>query len=160
MTEAELGELRGLAARRTTAQALALRARIVLASATGAQHKQVAADLACDPQTVRKWRNRFIEQRMDGLHDEPRSGAPRSIDDERIETVIVCTLESTPPDATHWSSRGMARASGLSVSTVQRRVPIALARWGPIWRAFGLQPHRMETFKLSTDPDFVSRLSG
>ena len=141
-----MSELRGLTARRSTAQAVALRARIVLASASGAQHKQVAAELDCDPQTVRKWRNRFIAPRMDGLRDEPRSGAPRSIDDERIEAVIVRTLESTPPDATHWSSRGMARASGLSVSTVQR-----------VWRAFGLQPHRMETFKLSTDPDFVAK---
>ncbi len=136
LTEMELGELRGLAARRSTAQAMALRARIVLASATGAQHKQVAAELNCDPQTVSKWRNRFITQRIDGLRDEPRSGAPRSIEDERIEAVIVRTLESTPADATHWSSRGMARASGLSVSTVQR-----------VWRAFGLQPHRMETLQ-------------
>lgn len=141
-----MSELRGLTARRSTAQAVALRARIVLASASGAQHKQVAAELDCDPQTVRKWRNRFIAPRMDGLRDEPRSGAPRSIDDERIEAVIVRTLESTPPDATHWSSRGMARASGLSVSTVQR-----------VWRAFGLQPHRMGTFKLSTAPDFVAK---
>jgi transposase len=147
LTEAELVELRGVAARRTTAQAMALRARIVLASATGAQHKQVAKALNCDPQTVRKWRGRFVEQRIEGLRDEPRSGAPRSIDDERIERVIVQTLESTPSDATHWSSRGMARASGLSVSTVQR-----------VWRAFGLQPHRMETFKLSTDPDFVAKV--
>ena len=134
LTEVELGELRGLAARRTTAQAMALRARIVLASATGAQHKQVAAELNCDAQTVRKWRGRFIERRIVGLRDEPRSGAPRTIDDQRIETVIVRTLESTPPDATHWSSRGMARASGLSVSTVQR-----------VWRAFDLQPHRVFT---------------
>lgn len=147
LSEAERAELSGLAARRTTAQGLALRARIVLASATGAQHKQVAAELSCDPQTVRKWRSRFLDQRVDGLHDEPRSGAPRSIDDQRIEQVIVRTLESTPPDATHWSSRGMARASGLSVSTVQR-----------VWRAFGLQPHRLETFKLSTDPDFVAKV--
>ena len=82
-----------------------------------------------------------------GLRDEPRPGAPRTIDDERIEAVIVRTLESLPPDATHWSSRGMAKASGLSVSTVQR-----------IWRAFGLQPHRIETFKLSTDPVFVDKV--
>lgn len=147
LSEAERAELSGLAARRTTAQGLALRARIVLASAAGAQHKQVAAELSCDPQTVRKWRGRFLDQRVEGLHDEPRSGAPRSIDDQRIEQVIVRTLESTPPDATHWSSRGMARASGLSVSTVQR-----------VWRAFGLQPHRLETFKLSTDPDFVAKV--
>jgi transposase len=100
-----------------------------------------------DRQTVGKWRRRFVEHRVDGLRDEPRSGAPRTIDDARIEAVIVRTLESLPPDATHWSSRGMAEASGLSVSTVQR-----------IWRAFGLQPHRLETFKLSTDPDFVAKV--
>jgi transposase len=147
LMEAERAELRGLAARRNTAQALALRARIVLASATGAQHKQVAAELGCDPQTVRKWRGRFLERRLDGLRDEPRSGAPRTIGDERVEAVLVRTLESAPSDATHWSSRGMARASGLSVSTVQR-----------IWRAFGLRPHRLETFKLSTDPDFVAKV--
>ena len=147
LTEAERAELRGLAARRSTAQALALRARIVLASATSAQHKRVAAELGCDPQTVRKWRGRFLDRRVDGLRDEPRPGAPRTVDDARIEQVIVRTLESAPPDATHWSSRGMAAASGLSVSTVQR-----------IWRAFGLQPHRLETFKLSTDPDFVAKV--
>jgi transposase len=96
---------------------------------------------------VAKWRRRFAEQRLDGLRDEPRSDAPRPVEDERIEAVIVRTLESQPPDATHWSSRGMARASGLAVSTVQR-----------IWRAFGLQPHRLETFKLSTDPDFVAKV--
>ena len=84
---------------------------------------------------------------MYGLHDEPRSGAPRTIDDARIEAVIVKTLESLPEDATHWSSRGMAKVSGLSVSTLQR-----------VWRAFGLQPHRMETFKLSTDPNFVAKV--
>lgn len=147
LSEAERTELQSLAARRSTAQALALRARIVLACAEGGQNKEVAARLGLDRQTVGKWRRRFIEQRLDGLHDEPRSGTPRTIDDARIEAVIVRTLESLPPDATHWSSRGMAKASGLSVSTVQR-----------IWRAFGLQPHRLETFKLSTDPDFVAKV--
>ena len=107
----------------------------------------MAADLRIDKTMVGKWRRRFVERRIDGLRDEPRSGAPRTVDDARIEAVIVRTLESLPPDATHWSSRGMARASGLSVSTVQR-----------IWRAFGLQPHRLETFKLSTDPDFVAKV--
>lgn len=147
LSESERSELATLAARRKTAQALALRARIVLACAEGAQNKDIAADLRISPSTVGKWRRRFVECRMDGLHDEPRSGAPRTIDDARIEAVIVRTLESTPPDATHWSSRGMARASGLSVSTVQR-----------IWRAFGLQPHRCESFKLSTDPLFVEKV--
>jgi transposase len=113
----------------------------------GGQNKVIAARLGVDRETVGKWRRRFTADRLDGLRDEPRSGAPRTIEDERIEAVVVRTLESTPPDATHWSSRGMARASGVSVSTVQR-----------IWRAFGLQPHRLETFKLSTDPDFVAKV--
>ena len=147
LTEVERAELSALAARRKTAQALALRARIVLACMEGEQNKDVAARLALYETTVGKWRRRFAEHRLDGLRDEPRSGAPRTVDDARIEAVIVRTLESQPPDATHWSSRGMARASGLSVSTVQR-----------IWRAFGLQPHRLETFKLSTDPDFVAKV--
>ena len=147
LSETERFELKSLAARRNTAQALALRARIVLSCAEGKQNKQVAAHLRVDETTVGKWRRRFVEQRMDGLRDEPRSVAPRTVDDARIEAVIVRTLESTPPAATHWSSRGMAKVCGLSVSTVQR-----------IWRAFGLQPHRMETFKLSTDPDFVAKV--
>jgi transposase len=147
LSQAERSELMSLASRRKTAQALALRARIVLACAEGGQNKVVAAQLGLDRQTVGKWRRRFVEHRVDGLHDEPRSGTPRTIEDVRIETVIVRTLESLPPDATHWSSRSMAEASGLSVSTVQR-----------IWRAFGLQPHRLETFKLSTDPEFVAKV--
>jgi transposase len=147
LSEAERSELRSLANRRNTAQALALRARIVLACAEGGQNKVVAARLGLDRQTVGKWRRRFLEHRLDGLRDEPRSGTPRTIEDARIEAVIVRTLETVPPDATHWSSRSMARASGLSISTVQR-----------IWRAFGLQPHRLETFKLSTDPDFVAKV--
>jgi transposase len=145
LSDDERAELKSLTARRKTA--LALRARIVLACAEGGQNKDVAAKLNLDKATVGKWRRRFVEQRVDGLHDEPRPGAPRTIDDARIEAVIVATLESLPENATHWSSRGMARASGLSVSTVQR-----------VWRAFGLQPHRMETFKLSTDPNFVAKV--
>jgi len=147
LDEVERAELTSLASRRSTAQALALRARIVLACAEGEQSKVVATRLAVDPDTVSKWRRRFAEHRLEGLWDEPRSGTPRTIEDARIEAVIVRTLETKPPDATHWSSRGMARACGLSVSTVQR-----------IWRAFGLQPHRLETFKLSTDPDFVAKV--
>jgi transposase len=96
---------------------------------------------------VGKWRRRFVAQRLEGLRDEPRPGAPRTIEDRRIEAVIARTLESQPQGATHWSSRGMAHDCGLSVSTVQR-----------IWRAFGLKPHRQETFKLSTDPDFVAKV--
>ena len=147
LSEDERAELRALAARRKTAQALALRARIVLLAGDGITNKEVAARLAIDPVTVGKWRRRFLADRLDGLRDEPRCGAPRTVEDARIEAVIVRTLESLPADATHWSSRGMAKASGLSTSTVQR-----------IWRAFGLQPHRAETFKLSTDPDFVTKV--
>jgi transposase len=147
LEESEQEELQALVSRRKTAQALALRARIVLACAQGGENQEVAARLGIDRGTVGKWRRRFIEHRLEGLRDEPRSGAPRTIEDARIEAVIVRTLETLPKDATHWSSRGMAKASGLSISSVQR-----------IWRAFGLQPHRLETFKLSTDPDFVAKV--
>jgi len=147
ISETERTELMSLASRRSTAQALALRARIVLGCAAGEQNKAVAARLEVGENMVGKWRRRFAEHRLEGLRDEPRSGTPRTIEDARIEAVIVRTLESLPPDATHWSSRGMAKASGLSISSVQR-----------IWRAFGLQPHRLETFKLSTDPDFVAKV--
>src|SRR5438309_117664 len=136
-----------LSARRKTGQALALRARIVLECARGLENREVAARLRLAKGTVGKWRRRFVEHRLDGLRDDPRSGAPRTIEDADIEAVIVKTLESMPENATHWSSRGMAKASGISVSSVQR-----------IWRAFGLQPHRIETFKLSTDPDFVVKV--
>jgi transposase len=116
-------------------------------ASTGARNKDVAARLGIDPATVGKWRRRFLAARVDGLHDEPRSGTPRTITDDRIEAVIVKTLESAPAGATDWSSRNMARVAGLSVSSVQR-----------IWRAFGLQPHRSETFKLSIDPLFVKKV--
>jgi transposase len=147
LTEVEKSELTALAARPKTAQALAGRARIVLACADGLENKAVGQQLDVHPQTVGKWRRRFLAQRMEGLRDEPRPGAPRTIEDQRIEAVITRTLESQPKGATHWSSRGMARQTGLSVSTVQR-----------IWRAFGLKPHRQETFKLSTDPNFVAKV--
>ena len=147
VTASDRIELESLANRRKTAQALAMRARIVLGCASGMHNKDVAAQLGIDPVTVSKWRRRFVADRLDGLRDEPRPGAPRTVDDARIEAVITQTLESLPDDATHWSSRGMARTSGLSTSTVQR-----------IWRAFGLQPHREGTFKLSTDPDFIDKV--
>jgi transposase len=147
LSVAEEEALCSLAGRRTTAQALALRARIVLSCATGERNQDVAAKLGVTPQTVGKWRGRFVSRRLDGLHDEPRPGVPRSIDDARVEAVIVATLETMPADATHWSSRAMARASGISTSSVQR-----------IWRAFGLQPHRAETFKLSNDPLFIDKV--
>ena len=133
--------------RRKTAQALALRARIVLDCAAGLDNKVIAQRLAITPQTVSKWRKRFAQWRLDGLVDAPRSGAPRTIDDAMVEAVITKTLETTPKNATHWSTRAMAREIGLSQTAVSR-----------IWRAFGLQPHRQETFKLSTDPLFVEKV--
>ena len=114
LSEAERAELTSLASRRSTAQALALRARIVLGCAAGEQNKTVAARLEICEITVGKWRRRFAEHRLEGLRDEPRSGTPRTLEDARIEAVIVGTLESLPPDATHWSSRSMAKASGVS----------------------------------------------
>ena len=147
LSEGHRAELTSLAVRRKTAQALALRAKVVLLASDGLQNKDVAARLDIDPATAGKWRKRFLAAGLDGLRDEPRCGAPRTMDDARIEAVIVRTLESVPADATHWSSRGMAKASGVSTSSVQR-----------IWRAFGLQPHRAGTFKLSTDPDFVCKV--
>jgi transposase len=133
--------------RATTAQALALRARIVLRCASGATNTAVAEHLHVSQQMVCKWRARFAERRLDGLLDEPRPGAPRKHTDAVVERLITKTLERTPRDATHWSTRSMAKASGLSQSTV-----------GRMWRAFGLQPHRTETFKLSTDPLFVDKV--
>ena len=147
LSEEERSALEALASRRKSAQGMALRARIVLACAEEVESKQVAASLGVSADTVGKWRRRFADKRLDGLYDEPRSGTPRRIEDARIEAVIVATLESAPADATQWRSRGMAKQSGISVSSVQR-----------IWRAFGLQPHRIETFKLSTDPDFVAKV--
>ena len=130
-----------------TAQALALRARIVLAAAEGKSNVQVANELRIDRLTVGKWRSRFQRSRLDGLLDEPRPGTPRKISDAEIERVVARTLESTPRGATHWSTRSLAKATGMSQSTVSR-----------IWRAFALQPHRTETFKLSTDPLLVDKV--
>ena len=130
-----------------TAQALAQRARIVLSCAEGQCNKSVAQQLGLTRQTVGKWRTRFGRAGVDGLLDEPRPGAPRTITDEDVERVITLTLESTPEDATHWSTRSMAKDSGLSQSAISR-----------IWRAFALQPHRSETFKLSTDPLFIEKV--
>jgi transposase len=135
------------ARRPTTAQALAGRARIVLAAAEGRSNDAIAIDLSFTAHTVGKWRRRFLEQGPDGLLDEPRPGAPRTIGDERVEAVIVKTLEQKPADATHWSTRSMARATGMSQASISR-----------IWRAFGLQPHRAESFRLSTDPLFIERV--
>ena len=130
-----------------TAQALAQRARIVLAAADGQPNDTIARELAITAHTVGKWRRRYLERGPDGLLDEPRPGAPRTIGDDRIEAVIVKTLEEKPRDATHWSTRSLGRATGMSQSTV-----------GRIWRAFGLQPHRAESFKLSSDPLFIEKV--
>jgi transposase len=147
LTEIERRDLQALTLRRKTAQALALRARIVLSCADGMDNKDVAARQRVTPQTVSKWRARFVEHRLDGLLDAPRPGAPRSIDDVRVDAVIAKTLESKPTTATHWSTRTMAKEMEVSQTAVSR-----------IWRAFGLQPHRQETFKLSKDPLFVEKV--
>src|SRR3954452_15509948 len=130
--------------RRTTAAALSQRARIVLACAGGQSNTEIAARLGVHRNTVGLWRRRFVELGLDGLLDEPRPGQPRKITDAKVEEVITKTLESTPKDATHWSTRSMAAEVGLTQTAVSR-----------IWRAFGLQPHRQQAWKLSKDPLFV-----
>jgi transposase len=135
------------ARRATTAQALAMRSKIVLSCAAGMNNKQVAAELGIHPTTVGKWRGRFALKRLDGLVDEERPGRPPTITDEQVEAVVVDTLESTPRDATHWSRSAMARKSGLSKTTV-----------GRIWKAFQLKPHLADTFKLSADPLFIEKV--
>jgi len=147
VTNDERRLLESLAHRSRTAPALARRARIVLACADGAASTVVAKRLRVTPGTVCKWRARFVVDRVDGLTDEPRPGAPRTITDEQVEQVIVRTLETTPRGATHWSTRTMAKAVGLSRPTISR-----------IWRAFGLQPHRSDTFKLSPDPLLIEKV--
>src|SRR3954451_13163788 len=147
LSEDEREQLGRWSRRARSSQALALRSRIVLACAEGADNKTAAARLGCAEATVGKWRRRFVADRLDGLVDEPRPGAPRSITDDQVEQVLVATLERTPRDATHWSRASMAAESGLSESTV-----------GRIWRAFGLKPHLVDGFKLSTDPLFVEKV--
>jgi transposase len=147
LSEQERGQLEAWARRRTTAQALALRSRIVLLASEGLTNTEIARRLGISRPPVTKWRRRFAEYRLDGLADEPRPGQPRKITDAQVEEVIVTTLESTPKDATHWSTRSMAREVGLNQSAVQR-----------IWKAFGLQPHRQDSFKLSKDPLFIDKV--
>ena len=147
LSDAEREQLLRWSRRATSAQALALRSKIVLACAEGADNKTVAGRLGCAPATVGKWRARSVADRLDGLADEPRPGRPPSISVEQVEDVVVATLEETPGSATHWSRTSMAKRSGLSKTTI-----------GRIWRAFDLKPHRAETFKLSRDPLFVDKL--
>jgi transposase len=143
----ERAELEARARRRKTSRGDAMRASIVLLAASGMTNLGIAERLGTTRVTVAMWRQRFACRRMDGLSDEPRPGAPRKIGDDKITEVVTATLETMPIAATHWSTRSMAKASGLSVSSVHR-----------IWQAFALQPHRRETFKLSTDPLFVEKV--
>jgi transposase len=148
LSDDERRVLEGWARRRKTAQALALRSRIILACAGGAGVSAVAADLGVSRTTAGKWRSRFLEARLEGLSDEPRPGRPRTVTDEHVEKVITATLEQAPPGGdTHWSTRSMARSAGMSQSAVSR-----------IWRAFGLKPHIVQTWKLSTDPQFIDKV--
>ena len=147
LTEDERRRLDSLAHRSRSAPHVARRARIILASADGADSKVVARRLHVTPATVGKWRGRFVRQRLDGLYDEPRPGAARTVTDDQVEQVIIRTLETTPRGATHWSTRDMARAVGLSRMAIHR-----------IWQTFGLQPHRSETFKLSNDPLLIEKI--
>ena len=145
--EVERRELEARTRRRKISRADAMRAEIVLLAADGTTNLAIAEQLGVTRVTVATWRKRFAAKRLDGLADEPRSGAPRKIGDEKIAEVVTTTLETMPVAATHWSTRSMAKASGLSIATVHR-----------IWRAFSLQPHRSETFKLSADPLFVDKV--
>ena len=142
----ERATLERWARRPKSSQALALRCRIVLGAAEGRYNKEIAAELGCHPATAAKWRRRFAERRLDGLCDDPRPGPPRTIDDATVEEVIVLTLESAPVDATHWSTRSMAKAVGISPSSVHA-----------IWGAFGLKPHLAEESELSPDPQSVDK---
>lgn len=147
LDDAERDELSALTRKHGAPQALAERARIILAAASGLNNKEIAAKVGVCAATTGTWRNRFAERRMEGLYDEPRPGAPREIGDEEIASTIRKTLGTLPKGATHWSLRTMAGEIGHAPSTVHR-----------IWRAFGLQPHRFETFKLSSDPLFVEKV--
>src|SRR5437660_7464198 len=147
LTDSERSELEMRVRRRKIARADAVRAEIVLLAADGMNNCAIADELGISRLTAGLWRKRFANRRFDGLDDEPRCGAPRKIGDDKIAEVVTKTLETLPADATHWSTRSMARTSGVSISTVHR-----------IWNAFSLAPHRTETFKLSTDPQFVEKV--
>jgi transposase len=146
LTDEERARLEASSRRRKTAQALALRSRIVLAAAAGAANYVIAEQLGVSRPTVTKWRNRFIERRREGLLDEPRPGGSRTVTDEQVEKIVTTTLESTPKNVKHWT-RSLAAHLGVSQDAVWRT-----------WQAFGLQPHRQEKFKLSADPQFVEKV--
>jgi transposase len=147
LTKEERQALQRWARRPTSSQALGLRCRIVLACAEGLSNVEAGRRLGVHGKTVGKWRARFLTRRLEGLVDEPRPGVPRTITDEQVEAVITKTLEETPTDATHWSTRSMAQASGMSQTAIVR-----------IWRAFGLKPHLDAAWKLSTDPQFIDKV--
>lgn len=147
LSDEERAELQRWVRRRKTSQDLALRARIVLACAEGLSNAQVRREVGVSAPTVTKWRQRFVEHRLDGLTDEPRPGRPRTITDAQVEAVVAATLESTPAPDTHWSTRSMAARTGMTQNAIWR-----------IWNAFGLQPHRREPFKISTDPFFIDKV--
>jgi transposase len=147
LSEVEREQLESWSRRRTSAQALATRSRIVLAAAQGFSNTEIADRLGVHRNTVRVWRSRFVAERLDGLVDEPRPGPPRTITDHQVEAVITKTLETKPKNATHWSTRSMAAEVGLTQSAVHR-----------IWTAFGLAPHRQDSWKLSSDPQFVAKV--
>jgi transposase/transposase-like protein len=147
LSGAERDRLQSWARRHTSAQSLALRSRIVLACAEGGTNTEIGRALSVHPTTVAKWRHRFAVDRLDGLVDAPRPGAARTIGDDIVEAIVVETLETAPPDATHWSSRELARQHGISHTTVRE-----------IWRAFGLKPWRQDSFKVSPDPDLVDKI--
>jgi transposase len=147
LSDEERSQLEAWSRRRTSAQALAQRSRVVLLASEGLKNTEIARRLGVHRTMVTRWRNRFADGRLDGLLDEPRPGQSRKITDAQVEEVIVKTLESTPKDATHWSTRSMAKEVGLNQSAVHR-----------IWKAFGLQPHRQESWKLSKDPQFIAKV--
>jgi transposase len=147
LSDGEREQLESWSRRRNTAQSLALRSRIALAAADGRSSSQIARDLGVSVATARKWRNRFAQDRLDGLTDEPRPGRPRTITDAKVDEVIIKTLERAPKDATHWSTRSMAREVGLTQTAVH-----------DIWQAFGLKPHLQEKWKLSGDPQFAAKV--
>ena len=147
LTEEERNRLQSLGHRARSQALLARRARVVLACGEGLDNQSVARKLHVSLGMVGKWRARFLKARLEGLYDEPRPGAPRTVSDEQVEQVVIETLESTPRGETHWSTRGLAKATGLSRMTISR-----------IWRAFGLQPHRTDTFKLSPDPLLIEKV--